>query len=516
MGIPRFFKWISESFPDTLSKESDIAKLQKLLPNVDSLLIDANGIIHNCVKEVYFPEPRIRFAPASKTVVIETPEQKKQKVFKNIVSYINKLFKIVKPKKVIFIAIDGTAPVAKQAQQRQRRYKSAENRNEAFDTNAITPGTGNYSFVFDTNAITPGTEFMSELVDYINKAIIKKWKCNILFSPPTEPGEGEHKLMEYVREKPMDTHVVYGLDADLFMLTLATHCKNIYLLREDIFSSSNFETFYHVVKVHEIAKKLYEQWGVNYSSQQNFINDFIFICFLVGNDFLHNIPSLWDLEASINMMLEILKNTKIQIVNFSKKLGIELDNLSIFFSKIAAIEHKLLASQLNSKRYENETLNRSMVDIYDKTKGIDLNTFRENYYKKANVRDSDSNDYSKSYIQGLAWVNWYYHNKPKNWRWIFPYHYSPLITDLVEHLDIKPIHLDIQAPLTMNQQLLCVIPPKSKMLLPENLRRFYTDEKLKDFYPEKFEKDLSGKLKDWEAIALLPFVDVELITKLVK
>jgi 5'-3' exonuclease len=513
MGIPRFFKWISESFPDTLAKDSDLAKLQKLLPNVDSLLIDANGIIHNCVKEVYFPEARVRFAPASKTAPKVEETNEKKKVFKNIVSYINNLYKIVKPKKIIFIAIDGTAPVAKQAQQRQRRYKSAETRNEAFDTNAITK---NLNPTFDTNAITPGTEFMSELVDYINKNIIKKWKCRTVFSPPTEPGEGEHKLMEYVREKTMDTHVVYGLDADLFMLTLATHCKNIYLLREDMFSSSSFNTVYHVVKVHDISKKLYEQWGVNYSSQQNFINDFIFICFLVGNDFLHNIPSLWDLEASINMMLEILKNTTIQIVNFSKKLGISIESLSIFFSKIAAIEHKLLASQLNTKRYENKVLNSSMVNIYDKSKGIDLNTFRENYYKKAEVSDRNINEYCQSYIQGLAWVNWYYHNKPKNWRWIFPYHYSPLVTDLIKYVDIKPIHLDIQAPLTMNQQLLCVIPPKSKMLLPENLRKFYTDEKLKDFYPEKFEKDLSGKLKDWEAIALLPFVDIELIIELVK
>ena len=84
-GIPKFFRWLSERYPLT---NQPCASTN--MPEFDNLYLDMNGIIHNCT---HGNNPNVHL----------TEEEMVLKVF----VYIDHLFKIIQPQKLLFAAIDG-------------------------------------------------------------------------------------------------------------------------------------------------------------------------------------------------------------------------------------------------------------------------------------------------------------------------------------------------------------------------------------------------------------------------
>lgn len=146
------------------------------------------------------------------------------------------------------MAIDGVAPRAKMNHQRGRRFRSAQTAadqmKEAIGRGEILPSEER----FDSNCITPGTPFMVRLQNELEYFVTDKisndplWsKVQVILSGHQVPGEGEHKIMDYIRymksrpEYSAHTrHCLYGLDADLIMLGLCTHEPYFSLLREEV------------------------------------------------------------------------------------------------------------------------------------------------------------------------------------------------------------------------------------------------------------------------------------------
>jgi 5'-3' exoribonuclease 1 len=90
-------------------------------------------------------------------------------------------------------------------QQRARRFRSAKDAEDA-RKKAERKGEEVPAEPFDSNCITPGTVFMTELSKqlryFINKKVSedKDWQgVEIVLSGHEVPGEGEHKIMEYLR-----------------------------------------------------------------------------------------------------------------------------------------------------------------------------------------------------------------------------------------------------------------------------------------------------------------------------
>lgn len=301
MGVPKFYRWISERYPCL----SEVVK-EHQIPEFDNLYLDMNGIIHQCSH------------PNDEDVHFRISEEK---IFADIFHYLEVLFRIIKPRKVFFMAVDGVAPRAKMNQQRGRRFRSAKEAEDkikkALEKGEVLPTEAR----FDSNCITPGTDFMARLQDQLKYFVHNKisndrtWQgVSVYLSGHETPGEGEHKIMEFIRAEngkpnhnPNTRHCLYGLDADLIMLGLTSHEPHFSLLREEVrFGGKKSqkritapeETTFHLLHLSLMREYIdYEfsalrnQIGFEYDLER-VIDDWVLMGFLVGNDFIPHLPHL--------------------------------------------------------------------------------------------------------------------------------------------------------------------------------------------------------------------------------
>ncbi|KAL2143231.1 hypothetical protein VTI28DRAFT_235 [Corynascus sepedonium] len=367
MGVPKFFRWLSERYPA-------ISQLiaENRIPEFDCLYLDMNGIIHNCTHK------------DSDDVHFRLSEEE---MFIAIFNYIEHLFGKIKPKKLFFMAIDGVAPRAKMNQQRARRFRTALDAEKAREK-AIKEGKElPKEEPFDSNCITPGTEFMAKLTQQLKYFINKKvsedrdWQQpEIVLSGHEVPGEGEHKIMEYIRNaraqpdySPNVRHCLYGLDADLIMLGLLSHDPHFCLLREEVtfgrqakHKSKELEhqNFYlmHLCIVREYLElefqELKAEGAMSFAfDMERVIDDFILMAFFVGNDFLPNLPHLHINEGALATMFRIYKAVLPKCDGYINENGkVNLQRLGLLLDELGKEEYRFFehenedASWLRGKR----------------------------------------------------------------------------------------------------------------------------------------------------------------------
>jgi 5'-3' exonuclease len=536
MGVPSYFSHIVRDY-------GQIIKKLLSLPHIDNLYMDCNSLIYDAVKN----------SPTyDKTRKKEYEKELINMVCKKIDFYVESL----KPRKRVFIAFDGVAPVAKLSQQRDRRYKSwytAQLQRE-FEGKA-------YKDAWNTSSITPGTDFMKELNEtvmnyYMAKNQAMELGSEFIVSSSSEVGEGEHKIFEYMRKYP-EYHnppdmvtLVYGLDADLIMLTL-NHLHitpNLYLFREtpefikSIDSTLDANTDY-LLDIPELAASIvkyihnygetpktrqtpltgeYDKIGVQINSNinnedksklneisTNRIKDYIFICFLLGNDFLPHFPALNIRTVGIDVMLNVyretigktdtflINGTNIQWGNFykmikhiadkedellmdehkkrdkfAKRFGSGSGSSRSTSSGFGRAENTMNAfsgrngknqftSSKNEILIENDVIGDGVQCMDDllllpmKERSIEkyINPFQRDweyrYYKALfdiEITDERKKQICVNYLEGLEWTFYYYIKGCIDWRWCYNYHYAPLFKDLVKYIPQMSIQFIVPKP----------------------------------------------------------------------
>jgi len=534
MGVPGLFLWLLKKY------NSDNLLLNKESINiVDSLLIDTNCLLHpQCFK----------ILDQYKNLNINELECK---MIDSCISYIDYLISFTSPEKLVYISIDGVAPCAKIKQQRLRRFKSAK------DKRLYNNLKKKYNKPLDnswTNAsITPGTRFMEKLDKKIKEYITeKRKKCQykIIYSSCYIESEGEHKLLQYIRNTntKYNNYVIYGLDADLIFLSLSSFKDNVYLLRESNVINKRIKEKLVLVSIDTIKDYLLEEFKVYIKDikliKKRIITDFIFICFLLGNDFLPHIPSI-NISAHKNLIngLDLIIYCYCKSFNIYNNYILELSNNKVIFNidflinfidNLIIFENDYFINNYKVKKYYNkyrgndqyekelhkiDNLQFKIIDNIELGKDKEekwKSNYYHNYYNIINNYDNIVSDACYEYFKGLIWNSYYYFYKCPSWNWYYKYNYSPFISDLrkyIKNFNFNDFNFEIGKPLKPQQQLLCVLPPQFAFLLSSSYKYLMLNNNspLIYLYPRDFKLDMINKHKYWQCIPIIPNMDFNLI-----
>lgn len=535
MGVPGFFVWLMKhNFHNNI--------VLNKLENVNNLFFDANCLFHPKCFDILKLHSDI------------TDINKLEKLMiKRILKYMQYIIDYVNPNNKIYIAVDGVAPVAKINQQRKRRYKSViekeynEQLNKKYNINKNTS--------WSNIVITPGTDFMKKL----DKEIIDYFKSNkkVIYSSYKECGEGEHKIARYIKQNKSKKNVIYGLDADLIFLSIATHTTDneIYLLRElqhlknvnqpiteDVSEPLCYVSIQNVIDTYNdyILDKIKEDVDyleLDVNNKYDFSKDFIILCFMLGNDFVPNIPSINIRNNGIEYITDAYcKAFKYIQENIYVDNKINWDKLNLIFDYLSSFEHEYFSEVHNT--YKNKLKHKKCIATneyeiqlwkHDNLKDIciddkiqlgkgELNEYKFRYYEhNLHSRTNQQNTINKScknYLEMIEWITKYYFDiEMPSWQYCYYFDCSPFVSDLNTYLKNNKIVYNVkyEKPIDMKTQLLCVIPKYYKNMLKEykvDTNKF-EDKKSSYMFPLKYQLDYENKDMYWMCEVKLPIIDFD-------
>merc|ERR1719204_1054278 len=211
---------------------------------------------------------------------------------------------------------------------------------------------------------------------------------------------------------PNSRHCIYGLDADLVMLALASHELHFVILREEIvFALHEQESLdkrnrrrlskhhaFELLHLSVLREYLLIEFGFNHGADsasdeanerdfERIVNDFVFLSMFVGNDFIPHSPTVNIATRGLEVLLNVYKQCLAEwapdayILNGTR---IDVANLKDLCARLADVE----ASEAQRKQI------------------------------------------CLDYVRGLQWnVNYYYHGCC-SWSYFYRHHYAPLFCDM--------------------------------------------------------------------------------------
>ncbi len=573
MGIPSFFRELVKKYKDTYFGMVEGKQV------CDYLFLDYNGIVYNVFEVIKGKLDKSLNKSALENILIDEVVKHTQHIVNDV----------VKPRKLLFFSLDGPAPRMKMIQQRSRRYKGIQleeflhERKKKYDMPidaSWNPGPN----------ISPGTEFMEKLSNKLLEVGKAKGfvgtvgsKLQVLISNSNVPGEGEHKFLPIIRNmrKNKSEHdapvYIYGGDADLLVLAMVTHKSKITVFRpvakerELKEQLSNYE--FVGIDIDKCKKNFHNLLTKNYNKpdiqEVRVVNDYNFLTFLAGNDFIISLPFFKIRKGGLDRVTTIYNQFRPQydyLIDYNPDTNPNPVINHAFFKEIitqcALQEQKLLELQQNNidkllkggrstffddeegktpyeidkNRYDNWEVCSPGHPLYeqykDEFKKINYkqeeSKWKEEYYKYfvgisyENREEFDRvvEDMCINYLESLVFTTRYYLVGCPSWQWHYRYRVSPFPSDILRVLNTKitnmnDITFELGTPYNPFQQLLLILPPQMSHIIPKALAPIMNDpmKGCVHYYPMNFKIDVLDGLKTIYSEAILPEFDESVIMK---
>lgn len=498
MGIPSYFRKLASTY---------VHIVQPQLPvKAGILCFDFNCLIYRCLYS-----PNLRPFPTH-TDPYEV-EKWEGELLAEVVATVKEVWIAAGSPKNVYLAVDGVVPMAKIRQQRVRRFKSAW-----LESQKVAQG-------WDKNAITPGTAFMDKLTVAL-QGLVKKHKW--VLSSVQEPGEGEHKLLNYLRKNRGlcgEPIVIYGLDADLILLSMLLSeevSQAVWLLRErqefERSESHSEKTEYSFLDVQSLKEK------VHVTDWISCIN-YVALMSLMGNDFIpHSLTHKLADDGHSHILRELLamKGSDAWLVDSGGSLNLSV--LKAIASRFATEETERMYRMIEKKQKQAQ---RGVLQGMDPSEGLPLQwnveqSMVQNRRLRDNWRDvyweymhptADRPAVSNEYVKGVQWVIRYYLGMAVDTDWVFPYWIPPLWSDISRVSCLPVASLTSSVPPSPSEQLAMVLPLQSWGLVRDpSLRKLPL--LCPQAWPISFSFFSAGRKWLWECEALVPVLTAGRIREL--
>jgi 5'-3' exoribonuclease 1 len=244
--------------------------------------------------------------------------------------------------------------------------------------------------------------------------------------------------------------------------------------------------------------------------------------FLTGNDFLPHLPTIEILDGGVEHLFETYRMIVKQYGPLTTSVNtLHLQSLQHFLGQLSLCERDLLQEKRAKPINFPDRLLEKYTTLTDEgTYHLHFDEYRRAYYsEKMGIHTQEEIVMAcMKYIDGIQWVLTYYTKGVKNWRWFYPYDHAPFLSDIASSIDRyheyrNDFYLHKNDPYPPFLQLLCVLPPKSRNLLPGPLADLMVSPALESCYPSSFEVDMDGKINDWEGVVKLPTLQHSVVEK---